>query len=341
MKALLFLVLTLGAMADQTQGKKGAKLPIGGIKTPGIQIDASTGLKPDASISIKGLSGSVALMRNTLLAPQRSEGALLRIDTKTNQPGKTLEVKEPCGDIVTVAGAPGTPPSLWAASCADKSAVRLDPQAGKASATVPLGGSREAYAMVATSDSIWVLSDDRTTLLRIDPQSNEIVADLRLPASCHSLLSAESALWVSCPKSDKLLRVEPKTNLVDKQVEVKGATALASGAGSVWVWSRSDGKIARIDPKTNKVSATVDLGLPGSDANLEFGGGLLWASAPGFPVNRISPETTPEGGKLLQQFFGEGAGSVRYAIDALWIADTKSATLRRYDPKRIAAALPD
>jgi streptogramin lyase len=303
------------------------------VKTPGIQIDAAV-LKPDAAIPVKGLSGPVVAWRNSLFVPQQAEGTFLPIDLKANQPGKPVPVAQPCGGSVAAFG------GVWSGSCATPSLIEWD-GTGKQKGAIPLESKLESFPLTASADSVWAIADAKTTLLRIDPQRHEIVAETRLPAACPALLSAESAIWAACPDSGQVLRISAKTNLVEKRIEWKGAKGLASGAGSVWAWSSSQGKVARIDPQTNKIAATVDLGLPGMDASLDFGGGFLWISAQGFPLSKVDPEQSKEGGKLVQQFHGEGAGHLRFAGDSVWIADVKSGTLRRFDPKRIAAIIAD
>ncbi len=195
-----------------------------------------------------------------------------------------------------------------------------------------------ATALAASDDSVWMLSDAKTSLLRVDPTTNEIVAEMRLPTACSSILSAEKALWVTCPSENRVIRIEPKTNLVEKRIEVAAEpVSVAFGEGSIWVLGRKEGKISRIDPKTNKVTATIDLSIPNADGTLAFGEGFLWASAPGFPVMRI----TPANDKVAQQFHGEGGGIIHFGLGSIWVASAKSGTVTRFDPKRILATLAE
>ena len=71
--------------------------------------------------------------------------------------------------------------------------------------------------------------------------------------------------------------------------------------------------------------------------NIAFGDGSVWVSAPGFPITRINPATA----KVVQQFAGEGAGRVYSGLGSVWLANLKTNTLTRFDPKRIAATLAD
>ena len=210
----------------------------------------------------------------------------------------------------------------------------------KIAATLAGVSPAASSAMAASDDSIWLLADNKTALQRIDPKENQIVAEMRLPGGCSSILYAETALWVTCPGEPKLLRIDPRTNLVDKRIDVPAEpVALAAGDGSVWVLCRKEGKVVRIDPKTNKVSATVELAVPGASGTMAFGEGSLWVSIPGFPLARIG--TTAEKEKVLQQFTGEGGGLVQFGLNSLWLTSAGSNTVVRFDPKRVIATLAE
>lgn len=302
-----------------------------GVKTPGVQIPF-TNLKSEAEIPVAGLSG-VPVVAMQAFAPQRSTGALLRIDAKTNKPGEPVSgLDQPCGAIVSAFR------SLWVPGCGKRVLQRVEARGGKVSATIPTGLGSETAVVAASEDSIWVLGSERTDLLRIDPQDNKVVAELRLPAGCASLLAAEKAIWIACPQQNKVLRLDPATEVIVNRIETApGPVALASGAGSIWVLCKTEGKVAKIDPKTNKVTATVEMGVPNAMGSLDFGEGSVWVSVPGFPVARIDPESD----KVVQQFAGEGGGQMRFAQGSLWLADVKSGKLLRIDPKRVKATLAD
>lgn len=319
------------AAADAIGKQRAVWPPKQGVKTPGVQIPM-TSLKAEAEVAVAGLSGAVTLTQE-VLAPQRATGALLRIDGKTNKPGEAIGgLNQPCGGVVPAFG------SLWVPSGGKKTLERLDPKTGKATASIPAETGSASVAIAASDDSIWLLADDRTTLARIDPQGNAIVSELRLPAMCNSILSAEGALWVSCPAENRALRIDPKTNLVVIRIEVAGGpVSIASGAASIWVLSKAEGKVARIDPKTNKVTTTIELGIPNAAGTIEFGEGSVWVGAPGFPISRIDPQTD----KVAQQFAGAGAGPLKFGLGSLWLSNIDQGKVMRYDPKRITATLAE
>ena len=305
--------------------------PAAGIKTPGIQIPFSN-LKSEADIVLPG-APNAAFFADMAYFPIGSENSIARLDTKTNKLGDPWTgLKAPCGGLVDAFK------SYWVPSCGDQTLLRLDPKTGKPTATLGVTVGKAKLALAANPDSIWLLSDDKTTLSRIDPDQNAVVAEIRLPSACNSLLFAEASLWVTCPAADRLLRIDPKTNLVSQRIEVAGGpVAQTFGEGSLWVLSKAEGKVLRIDPKTNKIAVTIETMIPKAEGTLVFGEGSVWVSAPGFPLTRINPTTD----KVVQQFSGPGHGDLYLGASALWLYDQNKKTLKRFDAKRVAATLAE
>ena len=322
---------TVGKATAKKDSRRGVWPPKAGIKTPGIQIPMAS-LVAEAEIALDGPADSI-LIGETLYAASKAKNSLVPVNTKTNKVEEAIaDLKSPCSTIVSAFG------SIWVPNCADQVIARVDAKKKKVTATVPAPVQELNRSIAATADSVWVLSDGKTTLSRIDPETNQIVAELRLPAGCNSILPAEGALWVTCPTEDLMLRVDPNTNLVAERIQVAGEpVASAFGESSVWVLCKTDGKVVRIDPKTNKLTTTVELKTPGIGGEIAFGEGFLWVSSPGFPITRIDPASD----KVVQQFVGEGGGSVYLSSGAVWLPNYKPNMLSRFDPKRIKATLAE
>ncbi len=331
MKTVVLLICLALSVLHAKKGPPPPTPAAGGIKTPGIQIPFAN-LKSEADIVLPA-GPNAAFFADMAYFPLGSENSIARLDTKTNKLGEAwVGIKIPCGGIVNAFK------SYWVPSCGDQTLLRLDPKTGKATATVGITIGKAKLALAANPDSIWLLSDDRTTLSRIDPDQNAVVAELRLPSACNSILFAEASLWVTCPAADRILRIDPKTNLVTQRIEVAGGpVAQAFAEGSLWVLSKAEGKVLRIDPKTNKIGVTIETLIPKADGALVFGEGSIWVSAPGFPLTRINPTTD----KVVQQFSGLGHGDLYFGATALWLYDQNKRTLKRFDPKRIAATLAE
>ena len=307
--------------------------PKGGIKTPGVQIPFAS-LKAELEFETP-VSPDWIGFTDAVFIPSQTGDGLDRIDPR----GKEVKLgdpvtglKKPCGGIVNAFMA------LWVANCGDGALARIDPKTNKVTATIESGVGRARRLIASTTDSVWLLSDTHATLSRIDPQEKTVVAELRVPADCGSLIFGENALWLACPVENRVLRIDPATNLVEKSIEVSPQPeSLAIGESSVWVLCAKDGRLERIDPKTNKVAKTIELGAPGPGGTVTVGDGFAWVSMPGFPITRIDPATD----KVVQQFYGDAAGVLQSAGGFLWLAGTKSGKLLKIDPKRVIATLAE
>ena len=301
-----------------------------GVKTPGVQIPMAN-LKPEAEIVLEAAAESVFVNGESAYVATKAQ--LLPLNLKTNKLDAAITaLKTPCSNMVNAFR------STWTPNCAESKLDRWDARGSKVAGSVLVPVLAAVQSVAASPDSVWVLSDEKTTLSRIDPDENKVVAEIRLPATCNSILFAETALWVTCAKEGKVYRIDPNTNVVANRIEVPAQpVSLAFGEGSVWVLCKTDGKIVRIDPKTNKVGATVELKTPGVGGEIAFGEGFVWASAPGFPIMRIDPGTD----KVVQQFVGDGGGQIYFGGGSIWAFNLKANTLSRFDPKRIKATLAE
>jgi DNA-binding beta-propeller fold protein YncE len=301
-----------------------------GVKTPGVQIPMAS-LKAEAEIVLESPAESVFVTGETAYVATKSQ--LLPLNLKTNKVDAAIgALKTPCSNLTTAFR------STWVPNCAESKIDRWDARGLKVAASVAVPVSAHRQSVAASADSLWVLSDEKTTLSRIDPDTNKVVAEIRLPAACNSILFADNALWVTCPKDSKVFRIDPNTNVVVNRIDVPGQPiSLAFGEATVWVFCKTDGKVVRIDPKTNKTGAMVELKTPGLEGEIAFGEGFVWASSPGFPMMRIDPATD----KVAQQFVGDGGGELYFGGGSVWAFNLKANTLSRFDPKRIKATLAE
>jgi streptogramin lyase len=321
------LLIAIALAADQ----KKLAAPANGIRTPGVQIPFST-LKSELTFDLAEPAGWIAFAESVWVP---SADGLQRIDPKAKESkfGDAVSgMTKPCAGLISAFT------SIWTPVCGDRTLARVDAKAGKVTATIASGTGTARPAIAATADSVWMFTDARGTLSRIDPQQNRVVAELRVHADCNTLAFGETALWITCPAENRVLRVDPQTNLVDKSIEIAGGPAsLAIGDGSVWVLRSQEGKIDRIDPKTNKVTKTIELGAPAAGGTMAIGEGSLWTSIPSFPITRIDPAAE----KVVQQFWGAGAGVIQTGGGSVWLANARAGQLWKFDPKRIAATLAE
>ena len=328
---LLLPVLLFGKEKDKP-GKNPAWPPKAGIKTPGIQIPFST-LKSEVDLVLEGVPTWLMADGPTLVLPIGDKGTIARVGNRGNKAMDSWTgLEAPCGGAVSAFE------SLWVPDCKKQSIARVDLKSGKVTASAGVGVGKAKLALAATADSVWVLSDEKGTLSRVDPADNSVVSELRLGPSCNTVQFEQEALWVSCPAENRLLRIDVKANLVDKRIEVATEPiSVAFGEGHLWVLGNKEGKVSKVDPKTFKVVATVETGVPMGNGSLAFGDGFVWVSATGYPLTKIDAKTD----KVVQQFVGEGGGLVRFVSGSVWLMNSGKATVSRFDPKRIAATLPD
>jgi streptogramin lyase len=303
--------------------------PKNGVRLPGVQIPFAR-LKADATVAAPAKPEWIFFSNSVFFA---GADRIERVDAKTTKLMEPVAgVKKPCGGMASAFG------SVWAVSCGDGSLVKIDGKAGKVTATLQRGASGIPGSIAATDDSIWMLLDEKTTLARVDPDQMMIVATMRLPEGCRSMVSAEKSLWIACPGENKIYRINPDTNLVDKRIDTGAEpAALAFGEGSIWAFCRKEGKLDRIDPKTNKVTKTIDLGAPGAQAQMVIGEGSVWVTMTGFPVTRIDPKDE----SVAQQFWGAGGGAIATSEGAIWLSNLSDGTLWRIDPNLIKATVAE
>ncbi len=327
----LIAVLTLASAAAYGAEKKPVVKPAIGVKTPGVVIPYAQ-LKAEAELPAPAKPDWLFFSESLFI--NLKDDVIEKINAKTNKPGEPIAtVKKPCSGMVSAFT------SLWVPSCAEGTLVRLDPKTGKPTATIAGGAPTVPGGIAASTDSIWILTDGKTTLSRIDPDQNAIVGEFRLPSGCRSLIFAETALWIACPSLNQVLRINAATNLIEKTIEVSDApVSVAAGEGSIWAFCKKEGKVERIDPKTNKVIKSIAIETPGLDGAITVGEGSVWVSQSGAPITRISPLAEKE--RVVQQFLGEGGGTILTSPGALWLADA-SGKLLHIDPKRVAATLAE
>jgi virginiamycin B lyase len=323
----LFVLAAIASAGDQK--KTVAPVPAGGIKTPGVLIPFST-LKSELAFE-PAITPEWIAATDSVWIP--SKDGLQKIDPK----GKEAKFGDPIGGLDRpCAGLVNAFTSLWVPNCGNGTIARVDAKAAKVTVTLPVGTGSARPGIAATADSVWTLTDSKGTLSRIDPVQNVVVAEFRVFVDCNTVAFGETALWLTCPAENKVLRVDPATNLLDKTIEVSGRpVSLAFGESSVWVLCEKDGKIDRIDPKTNKVTKTIELGAPATGGTMAMGEGSVWVSMPGFPLTRIDPA----GEKVVQQFWGEGAGLVQTGLGSVWLVS--GGKVLKLDPKRVAATLAE
>ena len=309
--------------------------PRPGVRAPGVRIPIAR-VKPDAVFPVHGVPDWLVVDEHVWVS-NKPKDSVSRLDPATNTVLDTIAVgKRPCSGIAAGFG------SIWVPLCGDTEnkpgLARVDIKTGKLTTTLPLGIGNTEGGLATGAGSVWLLTDARGTLVRIDPDTNQVVAEIHVPAGSSTAAFGDGAVWVTSTEQHLLIRVDPNTNLVVERIPVgKKPRFLAVGEGSVWTLNQEDGTVSRVDVKTNKVVATIEVGVPGSGGEIAVGEGSVWVTSFEFPVSRIDPATN----KVVQQFAGQGGDAIRVGLGSVWLSNLEAANVWRLDPRRIEATLPE
>jgi streptogramin lyase len=241
------------------------------------------------------------------------DGHVVRVDTTGGEVTARVPVRSPHG-IALAAG------SLWVASFADATLLRLDPATARVEATIPLvlpgeePGSDWEYLpfdVDANEEGVWV-STARGAVAHIDPATNRVVGVVPLPP--------------------------------------EGPGGVAIGREAVWI-ENSLGGLFRVDPETHRVEeeGSIDdengrrlfLGTPIARD------GTLWAvGAWGRPVEEFGEKSYEATDRQALVSIVESTGEVSRIIDLpkqpccasllvdgdVWLVEDDGAALRQLDP---------
>jgi glutamine cyclotransferase len=181
--------------------------------------------------------------------------------------------------------------SIWVASFADDTVLRIDPATTDVEATIPLllpfeasGGDRAflPFDLDATDAAVWV-STGRAAVAHIDPETDRVVHVVVLPAHTGGLSVSigPEHVWVDGDLNGAV-RIDPTTDRVAGVIGIDDGTGQRLSAsqlvvrdGSVWAlgtWSRpidgADGPgyeagsgqaLVRIDGATGTVASILDV----------------------------------------------------------------------------------
>jgi hypothetical protein len=210
-------------------------------------------------------------------------GDLVKVDIVHDRVVADLPVRSPHG----LSAGDG---SIWVASFADDTLLRIDPASAEVEATIrlrlPFGASAGDRAFLpfeldATGDAVWV-SSGRAAVARLDPGTNRVVDVVVLPdhTGGNDVSMGRDDVWVTGDLNGAV-RIDPSTNRVadvigveDEAARKLSANQLVARDRSVWVlgnWGRpvgADGSeyvagpgqaLVRIDGTTGAVASIRDV----------------------------------------------------------------------------------
>ena len=306
--------------AEEAAKKPAAK----GVSTPGVQRPMAS-IKPTAVFIVDGTPDWMAVTEDSVWVASSPKNAVVQLNVKTNQVGRTVTVGKPCSGLAYGFG------SIWSPSCSEHKLVRFNPETGAIEATINAGPADSEGGIATGAGSVWMVTDKKGELSRIDGKTNQVVKTIEVPAGSVACTFGANAVWVSSPDRSVVARVDPKANRVTDEIAVgKGPRFMTFGEGSAWTLNQGDGTISRIDAATRK-AINIDAGLPGEGGEIAYGEGAVWATLFGFPITKVDPATN----KVVKQWTGKGGDSIRAAHGSVWLTFLSDKKVWRIDAHQL------
>jgi virginiamycin B lyase len=242
-----------------------------------------------------------------------------RFEVDHPKPVATVAVAGACGAMVVAHG------SLWVASCARSSIVRVDLSTHEVVAEIATGLADPTgeLSLAAGAGSIWVLSSAAGVLSRIDAATNGVVARIDVRHDSYAAAFGGDSVWVSNTggPSDRskgsVQRINARTEQVEATIPTGPAPCfLAADATSAWTLNWGDGSVTHIDAGTDRAIATIPLGMMGGGGDIAIGGNRIWVRGAEVLLGALDPATDE-----ITHVFGpaSGSGAVRVAEDLVWV----------------------
>jgi virginiamycin B lyase len=310
---LLFLLATT-VVAAQT-----AKIVKPGVK--GVQVPFAS-LKPSATLKIGRTVDWVLVTDDAVWVAGSKPFSVQRIDPSTDRiVAKVVLPGEACSGLAFGFS------SLWVPVCGKKpTLVRVDVHENAVIATLPVSAVEAEGGIATSTDSVWLVTDKNGTLSRIDPLTNSVRQKVSIPPGSYNPIFSDGIVWITGVEKGVLTAVDASTGCVLDSVPV-GPTPrfLTAGGGSIWTLNQGDGSVSRVDENSRKVIATIQLGIPGTGGDVDYGADSVWLTVFDVPLTRVDETMN----RVVKQWIGKGGDSLRFGFDSLWITDYKKGLLSR------------
>lgn len=281
-----------------------------------------------AAVRTPGFPGPVGTGFGSVWVAGHRNGAIHRVDPRTNEVAATLEVPDTlCGDLAFGGGA------VWAMNCGQGGVswiYRIDPGSNRVT------GRQRGVSPVVADGSLWLVDDEAGTVVRRDPRTGREVARIRrLGIDSDQLFyltgAGAGSVWVYS-EAGAVARIDPRTNRVTDVVALPGArpggpagrgflfggpTAFAGGA----VWIANPAGLYRVDPATNRARLLPIRARPFSEyghISLAADDERVWMRAGDRRVVGVDARTAR---KVADRPAGGGGGNIAAGFGSLWVAN--------------------
>jgi len=312
MHAQKLAILLLASLATlPTRGSAAERL----VSKPGIkavQVPFSS-IKPSATIHVGGTADWVLVTEDAVWVVSTNAFAVARIDPVTNKIVARIKIPgEACSGLASGFGsiwapicgkkpaviriapaknaiiailpiAPAGPEggiaasddSIWLATDANGTLVRIDPSTNKVrqKISIPPG----SYNPIFSDGIVWITGIEKNVLTAVDANSGKVLELIPVGPRPRFLTAGAGSIWTLNQGDGTVSRVDEKSRKVLStiQVGIPGSGGdVGYGADSVWP-TVFEVPLSRIDPKTNRVVRQW-IGKGGDSLRLGFGS--LWVT---------------------------------------------------------------
>jgi serine/threonine-protein kinase len=169
----------------------------------------------------------------------------------------------------------------------------------------------------------------------IDPKTNEIVDEIQVGLRPGPVAVREGVAWIgnldekTLTKIDAMRHASAGTYPLDNLTP----TGVAVGEGSVWVAHGVLGKLSAVDPEFGQVKKTIPVAageaLGSTNGAVATSPGAVWAVFADSTLARVDPIDIEVSGRGVT---GTAPAGIVVAYDLVWVVNTDSATVQRFDP---------
>jgi YVTN family beta-propeller protein len=201
-------------------------------------------------------------------------------------------------------------------------------------------GLAAAALFAATRDTTGGLSGVQPNHVGIiDPKTNEIVDEVQVGLRPGPVAVADGAVWLGNLDERTLTKIDAKrrASAGTYPLDNRTPTGIAVGAGSVWVAHGALGKLSAIDPDFGQVTKTIDVAVEAlgvANGAVSVGAGAVWAVYGDSTLARVDPKSVRVTGRT---FAGAAPAGVVVEGGYVWVVNTDSATVQRYQPETFDA----
>lgn len=306
---------------------------------PGLPPEIEA-LPVEASVSIPGTPGGIAVGLGSVWVASTSNGVLYRIDPESNSVSGSVRYRSGGGvgveDPVAVGGN-----AVWVASEADDRLVKIDPAGMRVVWKRPFSS---IWGVTYAGGAVWVPQLEASSVARVDPRHGKVLSR-QAAIGPTDVAPGPTGVWALEHRGSALLRINARTGkrLARIPFEARAPERLAVGSGASWVSDTLGWIVVRVDASAPNRKKEVPMPAGGDTmpGNMAAGGGYVWVGTIQSHVLRIDPRTNTvtggaqvnaapgcknpkTGGCVLDVAFGNGS---------VWVGDMRAKTVLRLSPK--------